>query len=307
MIRDVARYLGVSRRRTASPRTFSVTEGMAPETGNREDRTTRTFGSGLSLRTSHRALAPLEGVGEETMGKLASENGFVRAAMLIVVLAVVLGALYLMSRRDVNVGEAGRNMTGDLENAAEAVQATSKDAILTAKVKTALALSKSASAFAVDVDSEDGSVTLTGVLPSREAKAAILEIARDTEGVADVVDRLTVDPDATPEPQQEELQRRLSELEVETAVYERLLQSDEVDARSIRISVEGRVVRLQGSVPDSLQKERAEDLVASVAGVENVRNELEIADRGPRARISRLDETARTRGTAFVPAADSRR
>jgi hyperosmotically inducible protein len=234
------------------------------------------------------------------MGKLASENGFVRAAMLVVVLAVVLGALYLMSRRDVNVGEAGRIVTGDLENAAETVQATSKDALLTAKVKTALALSKSASAFAVDVDSEDGSVTLTGVLPSNEAKAAIVEVARDTEGVVEVVDRLTVDPGAVPEPQQEELQRRLSDLEVETAVYERLLRSDDLDARSIRVSVEGRVVRLQGSVPDSLQKERAGDLVASVAGVENVRNELEIADRGPRARISQLDGNARTsspRGT----------
>jgi osmotically-inducible protein OsmY len=222
------------------------------------------------------------------MGKLALENGFVQAAMLVVVLIAVIGALYLMGRRDVDVAEAGKAVAGDLENAAQAVQETSKDAILTAKVKTALALSKSGSAFAVDVDSEDESVTLTGVLPSSEAKAAIVEIARDTEGVVEVVDRLTVDPSAG----REELQRRLAELEIETAVYERLLRADAIDARSIRVSVEGRVVRLSGSVPDSFQRERAGELVGSIAGVESVRNHLEISDRDPRSPVSRLEESA---------------
>jgi osmotically-inducible protein OsmY len=66
--------------------------------------------------------------------------------------------------------------------------------VLTAKVKTALALSKSASAFDIDVDSNDGTVTLTGTVSSDEARAAVLDIARDTAGVLEVVDRIQVDP-----------------------------------------------------------------------------------------------------------------
>ena len=220
------------------------------------------------------------------MGKLADENGLVRAAVLFLVLIVVIGMLYLTRRRAVDVAEAGKAVAGDLEQAAETVRDTSEDAILTAKVKTALALSKSASAFDVDVDSEDGTVTLTGTLPSKEAGAAVLEIARDTAGVLEVVDRIQLDPSVAPGTQEEKLVERLAELEIESAVYERLLRAEGVDARSIRVFVDGRVVRLTGSVTDANQKERAAALVASVAGVEKVLNELEVSDRAARAGVS---------------------
>jgi len=215
------------------------------------------------------------------MGKHTSENGFVRAGLLLLVLIVVIGALYLTKQRsvDMDVAEAGKAVAGDLEQAAETVRDTSEDAFLTAKVKTALVLSKSASAFDVDVDSDDGTVTLTGALPSNEIKVAVLDVARDTAGVLQVVDRIQVDPHVVPGTEKEELAERLTELEIETAVYEQLLHAEGVDAKWLRVLVDGRVVRLTGSVPDSNQKERAAALVASVAGVERVVNELEVSHR----------------------------
>jgi len=215
------------------------------------------------------------------MGKHTSENGFVRAGLLLLVLIVVIGALYLTKQRsvDMDVAEAGKAVAGDLEQAAETVRDTSEDAFLTAKVKTALVLSKSASAFDVDVDSDDGTVTLTGALPSNEIKVAVLDVARDTAGVLQVVDRIQVDPHVVPGTEKEELAERLTELEIETAVYEQLLHAEGVDAKWLRVLVDGRVVRLTGSVPDSNQKERAAALVASVAGVESVVNELEVSHR----------------------------
>jgi hyperosmotically inducible protein len=223
------------------------------------------------------------------MGKLADENGWVRAAVLFLVLIVVIGMLYLTRRRPVDVAEAGKAVAGDLEQAAETVRDTSEDAILTAKVKTALALSKSASAFDVDVDSEDGTVTLKGTLASNEARAAVLEIARDTAGVLEVVDRIQLDPSVAPGTQEEKLVERLAELEIESSVYERLLRAEGVNARWIRVWVDGRVVRLTGSVTDANQKERAAALVASVAGVEKVLNELEVSDRAARVGVSGLE------------------
>ena len=131
------------------------------------------------------------------MRKFVDHSGFVRGAVLFLVLivVVVVGMLYLTTRRGVDVAdEAGKTVAGDLEQAAQTVRDTSEDVVLTAKVKTALALSKSASAFDIDVDSDDGTVTLTGDVSSDEARAAVLDIARDTAGVLEVVDRIQVDP-----------------------------------------------------------------------------------------------------------------
>lgn len=213
------------------------------------------------------------------MSKLADENGFVRGVLVLLILGVVVGAFYLSRRRSPDVSGAGKSVVGDLEQAAESVRDTSEEAILTAKVKAALALSKSSSAFDIDVDSDDGTVTLTGSVPSDEARTTVLDIARDTEGVVAVVDHLRIGSSAVLATHERELGERLTELQIESAVYERLLHAEAVDARRIRVSVDGRVVRLAGSVPDSIQKERVETLVASVAGVEKVVNDLEVLDR----------------------------
>ena len=128
------------------------------------------------------------------MKKLTSESGFVRAGLVFLVV-IVIGVLYLTRWRgvDMDAAEAGKAVAGDLKQAAETVRDTSQDAFLTAKVKTALALSKSAPAFGVDVDSDGGTVTLTGAVPSNEIRAAVLEIAHDTAGVREIVDRIRVD------------------------------------------------------------------------------------------------------------------
>jgi hyperosmotically inducible protein len=102
--------------------------------------------------------------------------------------------LYFTTPRGVDhADEAGKTVAEDLEQAAQTVRDTSEDAILTAKVKTALVLSKSVSAFDIDVDSDNGAVTLSGAVSSDEARAAVVDIARDTAGVLKVVDRIQVD------------------------------------------------------------------------------------------------------------------
>ena len=112
--------------------------------------------------------------------KLTQRSGFVRSGLLFLLLVVVVAVLYLSRRRsvDLDLAEAGKAVAGDLEQAAETVRETSEGAFLTAKVKTALALSKSAPAMDVDVDSDGGRVTLTGTVPSNESRVAILEVAR---------------------------------------------------------------------------------------------------------------------------------
>ena len=66
------------------------------------------------------------------------------------------------------------------------------DAGITTDVKTSLAADETVSAFDVDVDTNEGVVTLTGTVPSMVAKDRAVQIARSSDGVRDVVDNLRV-------------------------------------------------------------------------------------------------------------------
>ena len=66
------------------------------------------------------------------------------------------------------------------------------DAGITTDVTTSLAADEAVSAFDVNVDTNEGVVTLTGTVPSMAAKDRAVEIARSSDGVVDVIDNLRV-------------------------------------------------------------------------------------------------------------------
>jgi hyperosmotically inducible periplasmic protein len=66
------------------------------------------------------------------------------------------------------------------------------DASITAKVNAGLAKDKDLSAVKIDVDTQNGVVTLSGPAPTATAKARAAEIARDVKGVSSVNNQLTV-------------------------------------------------------------------------------------------------------------------
>jgi len=70
-------------------------------------------------------------------------------------------------------------------------QAT-KDATLTAKVKSALAADVGLSTLSIDVDSAGNTVTLKGTVDSADKKQRAEEVARKVDGVATVRNQLAV-------------------------------------------------------------------------------------------------------------------
>jgi hyperosmotically inducible protein len=66
------------------------------------------------------------------------------------------------------------------------------DAAITAAVKTKLLADTRVSGLAIDVDTKDGVVTLSGTVKSAAQKSAALEIARGTDNVKTVQDQLKV-------------------------------------------------------------------------------------------------------------------
>ena len=79
-----------------------------------------------------------------------------------------------------------------------AVACSSTDPGLTTAVKSKLAADDTVKSYRIDVDTKDAVVTLNGAVDTAAARARAVELARGTEGVRDVVDRLTVTPGATP-------------------------------------------------------------------------------------------------------------
>jgi hypothetical protein len=86
---------------------------------------------------------------------------------------------------------AGARIGESLAIGAERAERAATDAALTAKIKSKMALDDSVQALAIDVDTENGVVTLRGAVPSPAVRERAVRLARETDGVVDVRDLLT--------------------------------------------------------------------------------------------------------------------
>ena len=66
------------------------------------------------------------------------------------------------------------------------------DGALTAKIKSKMALDDTVKALSIDVDTDNGAVTLSGTVHSQAERAKAVQLAKETAGVTSVVDRLVV-------------------------------------------------------------------------------------------------------------------
>jgi osmotically-inducible protein OsmY len=98
-----------------------------------------------------------------------------------------MGASAADTTRD--LGAAAADKTRQMgSSAASAVD----DATITTKVNAALAADKDLSALRIDVDTQNGIVTLSGPAPTASAKERASDLARKVEGVSSVNNQLTL-------------------------------------------------------------------------------------------------------------------
>jgi len=195
------------------------------------------------------------------------------ALLLLVLLALCAVAFWLWSRRGPEA----------LSTTVTSVQRASADAITTARVKTALALSERVAAFDVNVDVAEGVVTLEGEVASEQTRQLAEEIARETTGARQVRNLLRVDSAVRPDAEAQRLALRMDDLEVKAAVQEALLADPELRDAGVSVHVDRGLVRLEGSVPGPEQRLRAELTVRSVPRVQAVDNALTMLEQAPPA------------------------
>jgi osmotically-inducible protein OsmY len=68
------------------------------------------------------------------------------------------------------------------------------DTMITARVKTSLLNDTQVSATKIDVSAANGVVTMSGTVKSKADETRAIELARQTEGVKDVISTLAISP-----------------------------------------------------------------------------------------------------------------
>ena len=151
---------------------------------------------------------------------------------------------------------------------------TMSDMWLTSAVKMRLMADERTPALDVNVDTTNGQVTLFGMVPSAQAKAAAEEDAKKVSGVKSVSNRLEVVPKA------QENAVRESDDRVKDRVEQAIRSEDELRGDSIDIEVSNGVARLTGTVDNAADRLRASAVARTAAGVRAVRNDLQVAGAG---------------------------
>ena len=97
--------------------------------------------------------------------------------------------------RAVDVGsarEAGADIAEKVAYGANQAQRIASNAAVTAKIKSKMALDDTVEAARIDVDTAEGVVTLNGTVESPAQRERAMQLARETDGVTSVIDRLTI-------------------------------------------------------------------------------------------------------------------
>jgi osmotically-inducible protein OsmY len=138
------------------------------------------------------------------------------------------------------------------------------DSALETAVKDALLWDPRTLSFEIGVEADKGAVTLTGVVNNLKAKRAAGRDARNTIGVDKVNNYIMVRPHDP------------SDNVIEENVDEALGWDPVVERHEIDPVVRNRKVYLYGNVDNYYEKAHAEDVVAGVAGVAEVGNNLTV-------------------------------
>jgi osmotically-inducible protein OsmY len=163
------------------------------------------------------------------------------------------------------------------------------DSMITADVKSQFAMNDTVKAYQIDVDTQAGVVTLSGPVDSSAAKDEAVRLARATDGVTSVVDRMTLAPAdtiggragdamddvaATTGQAMSDAAGAASDATITAAVKTKLLADTTVSGLKIDVDTSGGVVTLNGAVRTAAERDRAMALARETDGVRSVNDKL---------------------------------
>ncbi|HEV2666833.1 MAG TPA: BON domain-containing protein [Blastocatellia bacterium] len=144
------------------------------------------------------------------------------------------------------------------------------DATVTTSVKNKLAADPTTSAARINVDTSNGVVTLSGAVPTTAEKAEAERIARNTQGVTQVVNNITVERGESANG------GTLSDAAILTSIKSQFVASGIIGTN---VDVKNGEVTITGEVDNAQEKSKAEQIARQASGVKTVKNQLTIKRR----------------------------
>jgi hyperosmotically inducible periplasmic protein len=142
---------------------------------------------------------------------------------------------------------------------------------------------------AIDVTTRDQVVTLAGEVRSEAERDRALQIARGTDGVRDVTDRLRVagtepttgeePPGEDPEPRDDpdrDVTDRVEDGWITTQIQARYFVDADIRGREIDVTTVDGVVTLMGEVHSEAERQRAVGIARGINGVRQVDDRLTV-------------------------------
>ena len=139
------------------------------------------------------------------------------------------------------------------------------DATITATVKNQLLWNSGTDGFAIDVDTTNRAVILSGSVDNEASKALAGRIARNTSGVRTVQNNLKIDANL-----KRDASTAVEDAWITARVKSSLLYSKYVDGLDIDVDTAEGKVSLKGSVSTAAEKALAVELASNVKGVKRV-------------------------------------
>jgi hyperosmotically inducible protein len=161
------------------------------------------------------------------------------------------------------------------------------DTVITAELKAKITDSELLDHTDISVETNNAVVTLTGTVATEAQKSQAEELAKNTEGVASVDNKLTLNPDqgkgmvgSAEEKTKEgyaETKDALSNARITSEVKLKFAADDTVKALNIDVDTNNGVVTLSGTVNSKKELNQAVQLAKSVDGVKHVKSNLTIS------------------------------
>jgi osmotically-inducible protein OsmY len=160
------------------------------------------------------------------------------------------------------------------------------DAWLTAKVQSKYYLDDDVRGRDIDVTTDNGVVTLEGMVASTEERRRAVALARSTNGVRDVSDRLQVrvqeiaaGRDVAPRDggiRGSAVVQGVEDAWITTKIQSQYFLEPDVKGHQIDVDTRNGVVTLSGSVESAARKQQAEVIARDTNGVRRVVNRLTV-------------------------------
>ncbi len=179
------------------------------------------------------------------------------------------------------------------------------DAAITARIETAYLFNEHLNPFDINTTTQDGLVTLEGIVENPIQKDLAERVAKSVEGVKQVVNNIRVGSGEAPRREGASWAASVADASTAASVRTRLQGLKDLDADNIQVEAQGDRVVLTGSVSSEEQKKRAEEVARTTRGVRSVQNDLQVGGSASPQTLpaSRSDEAPR--GVRVGPGTDS--